>query len=117
MCVEFWARESDDKTPENLILLAQQELKAFGVIDDSYQLLFGKVESNMAGFPLPSVTNINTMNTINKRISDAGISNLTATGVLTDKNVFFIKDVLIDTYKKVTGKRLMNTLSNFRSAV
>jgi protoporphyrinogen oxidase len=117
MCVEFWARETDDKTPENLILLAQQELKAFGVIDDSYQLLFGKVESNMAGFPLPSVTNINTMNTINKRISDAGISNLTATGVLTDKNVFFIKDVLIDTYKKVTGKRLMNTLSNFRSAV
>lgn len=71
----------------------------------------------MAGFPLPSVTNINTMNTINQRINDAGISNLTATGVLTGKNVFFIKDVLIDTYKKVTGQRLPLTMSTVKNAV
>ena len=116
MCVEFWAREEDEKTTENLILLATNELKAFGVIDDSYKVLFGKVESTMAGFPLPSVTNINTMNTINQRINDAGISNLTATGVLTGKNVFFIKDVLIDTYKKVTGQRLPQQLSVVKNA-
>ncbi len=117
MCVEFWAREEDPKTEESLILLAMQELKAYGVIDDSYNLRFGKVERKMAGFPLPSVTNIQSMNTINERINQAGISNLTATGVLTDKNVFFIKDVLIDTYKKVIGNRLPKSMGQFKSAI
>ncbi len=105
VCVEFWAREEDDKSTENLILLAKNELKAFGVIDESYKLLFGKVETKMAGFPLPSVTNINSMNAINERITQAGFENLTATGVLTGKNVFFIKDVLIDTYNKVVERK------------
>jgi len=117
VCVEFWAREEDSKTEENLILQACEELKAFGVIDGSYQLRFGKVERKMAGFPLPSVTNINSMNTINERISKAGITNLTATGVLTGKNVFFIKDVLIDTYKKVTGSRLAQAIGQFKNAI
>lgn len=117
VCVEFWAREEDSKTEENLILQACEELKTFGVIDDSYQLLFGKVERKMAGFPLPSVTNISTMNTINERISKAGITNLTATGVLTGKNVFFIKDVLIDTYNKVISNRPMQSISNFKNAI
>ena len=117
VCVEFWAREEDVKTEENLIFLAKNELKAFGVIDDSYKLLFGKVETAMAGFPLPSVANISAMNTINERINNAGISNLTATGVLTGKNVFFIKDVLIDTYNKVTGRRLPHAINVVKSAV
>lgn len=102
VCVEFWAQEGDVKTEEGIIMLAQKELKEFGIIDDSYKIHFAKVEKLAGGgFPLPSVRNIANMNTINKRICHESIENVIATGVLTEKNVFFIKDVLIDTYSKV----------------
>ena len=105
MCIEFWAQEQDEKTEEAIIALAKKELLAFGVIDDSYVMKFAKVEKlGGGGFPLPSVNNINAMNTINERIAQSGIENIIATGVLTQKNVFFIKDVLIDTYHKVKNK-------------
>lgn len=104
VCVEFWAREEDPADQEGLIRMAVDELKAFGVIDDSYVLRFGKVEGSMSGFPLPSVTNINSMISINDKVKATGISNIKATGVLTGRQVFFIKDVLIDTYQKVIAK-------------
>jgi hypothetical protein len=101
VCVELWAREEDGTDEQALIALAVNELKAFGVIDDSYALNFAKVEKYMAGFPLPSVTNINNMLTISQRIKDTGLENVIPTGILTEKHIFFIKDVLIDTYQKV----------------
>lgn len=102
VCVEFWAQESDIKTEESITTLALNELKSFGVINDSYTLLFSKVEKLAGGgFPLPSVKNIENMAVLNERIKNTGITNLIATGVLTEKNVFFLKDVLIDTFKKV----------------
>jgi len=102
VCVEFWALEGDAVTEENIIALAKKELEQFGVIDSTYKIHFAKVERLAGGgFPLPSVTNIGNMNIINERIAAAGIENIIATGVLTEKNVFFIKDVLINTYNKV----------------
>lgn len=105
VCVELWAREEDGTDEQALIALAVKELKAFGVINDSYTTRFAKVEKYMAGFPLPSVTNINNMLTISQRIKDEGLKNVIATGILTEKHIFFIKDVLIDTYRKVIDKK------------
>jgi protoporphyrinogen oxidase len=102
LCVEFWAQEGTDNSPEEILARVKKELCEFGVIDDSYTILFSRVEKHMSGgFPLPSVNNIRNMNTISERIKNACIENIIATGVLAEKNVFFIKDVLIDAYKKV----------------
>ncbi len=104
VCVELWAEGEDSKAEEDIVSLAKAELKSFGVIDDSYSVLFSKVERSFGGgFPLPSARNIGNMGAINERIKEQHIKNITPTGVLSGKNVFFIKDVLIDTYRKVTA--------------
>jgi len=112
VCVELWAREEDGTDEQALTKLAIEELKAFGVINESYSLKFAKVEKYMGGFPLPSVTNINNMLTINQRIRDYGLLNVVPTGILTEKHIFFIKDVLIDTYQKVVTSA-KHTQKNF----
>jgi protoporphyrinogen oxidase len=105
LCIEYWAHLDDSKVEADIIARATIELKDFGVIDDSYKILFSKVEKlTGGGFPLPSVRNIGNMNIISQRVRDTGIRNIIPTGVLSEKNVFFIKDVLIDTYKKVISK-------------
>lgn len=112
LCVELWARGEDSKADQNLVQLALSELKSFGVIDETYQTRFAVVEKAMAGFPLPSVTNINSMLTISDRIKQAGYKNLINSGVLSNRHIFFIKDVLIDTYCKVTGTKEFNFTDN-----
>lgn len=116
VCVELWAREEDGTDEQALIALAVNELKSFGVIDDSYALNFAKVEKYMAGFPLPSVTNINNMLSISQRIKDTGLENVIPTGILTEKHIFFIKDVLIDTYQKVIASGAQKK-KNFNAVV
>ncbi len=106
LCVEFWALPGDAKDEDSILAMAKGELKSYGVIDDTYKVTFSKVEKPAGGgFPLPSVRNISNMLTIKQRIEERGFKNVIPTGVLSDKNVFFIKDVLIDTYKKVTKNR------------
>jgi protoporphyrinogen oxidase len=113
VCVEFWVQLEDSKTDEDIVSLAKAELKAFGVIDDTYAVTFSKVEKPLGGgFPLPSVTNITNMNAINERIKDRDVKNIIPTGVLSGKNVFFIKDVLIDAYSKVISKKEVSVVSN-----
>jgi protoporphyrinogen oxidase len=102
VCVELWANAGDPDQEPELIALAQKELKAFGVIDDTYKVQFAKADKvHGGGFPLPTVKNVNNMNTIREMITERGIKNLVPIGVYASKNVFFIKDVLMDTYKKV----------------
>jgi protoporphyrinogen oxidase len=105
MCIEFWAQPQDSKEEKDIIAQALNELNTFGVIDASFKTLFSKVEKlKGGGFPLPSVKNIRNMEIIRDRIADTGIKNIIPTGVLTNKNVFFIKDVLADSYKKAIAK-------------
>jgi protoporphyrinogen oxidase len=113
VCVEFWAQPDDSKADEDIVSKAKAELKSFGVIDDSYEVAFSKVEkSSGGGFPLPSVNNIGNMSVINERIKERGISNIIPTGVLSGKNVFFIKDVLIDAYRKAVSKKTASVVNN-----
>jgi protoporphyrinogen oxidase len=113
VCVEFWAQPDDSKADEDIVSQAKAELKSFGVIDDSFGVTFSKVEKSPGGgFPLPSVKNIGNMSAINERIKDLGISNVIPTGVLSGKNVFFIKDVLIDAYRKVISKKAASVVNN-----
>ncbi|HMU45277.1 MAG TPA: NAD(P)-binding protein [Chitinophagaceae bacterium] len=105
LCAEMWLRNEDSMEESDIINQTIEELKHFGVIDTSFKVIFAKVEKLAGGgFPLPSVKNISNMTEIKNRIKDAGFRNIIPTGVLAEKNVFFIKDVLIDSYNKVTGK-------------
>jgi hypothetical protein len=105
--VEFWAEDGDPKDPEQILELAKDELYRFGIVDSSYKILFSKAEKAMGGgFPLPSIRNVKAMEAISQRIKDQGLKNVIPTGVLSEKKVFFIKDVLVDTYQKVTGRKV-----------
>ena len=44
------------------------------------------------------------MKIIRERVNAMGIKNIINTGVLAEDKVFFIKDVLMDTYNKVKQK-------------
>ncbi len=106
LCVEWWAQPGDSPAEEDILRLVLDELRSFTVINNSHTLKFAKVEKLKGfGFPLPSVRNISNMKTIGDRIRERGISNIIPTGVLSGKNVFFIKEVLIDTYQKVMNRK------------
>ena len=102
LCVELWTNAGDPDKEEELVNLALKELRTFGVINDTYKIQFAKADKVQGGgFPLPTVKNVGNMNTIRGMITDRGIKNVVPIGVYASKNVFFIKDVLMDTYKKV----------------
>ncbi len=102
LCVELWAHQTDTTYEQELIELALKELKSFGIIDNSYKVLFSKADKvHGGGFPLPTLNNIGSMNTIREKIKKRNIKNVVPIGVYASKNVFFIKDVLIDAYSKI----------------
>lgn len=102
LCVELWANAGDPDKEEELVTLALKELRTFGVINDTYKIQLAKADKVQGGgFPLPTVKNVGNMNTIRGMVTDRGIKNVVPIGVYASKNVFFIKDVLMDTYKKV----------------
>jgi len=102
ICVEIWNREGDSTDLDVITSNTLNELKKFGVINSEYKVLFSKIDPVLGtGFPLPSCNNINTMNTIRERIKNENISNLIPLGVYSSQNVFFIKDVLIDSLNKI----------------
>ena len=101
ICVEMWLREEDSSNDIDLLNLTLSELKSFGVIEN-HKVNFSKIEkAKGGGFPLPTIRNIESMNEIRTQISNQNIDNLVSLGVYSSKNVFFIKDVLTDTYNKV----------------
>ena len=107
LCVELWPEQGDAQDENSIIERAMRELKSFGVINDAYRLEFSKVEKvHGGGFPLPTINNISNMNNIRDKIKNLEITNLISIGVLSEKNIFFIKDILIDAYEKVTDKKL-----------
>ena len=102
-CIEFWLKPGDDTNENSLIKRALHELNEFGVIDDTYKVLFVKAERSV-GFPIPSVRNAESLGEIRQRIRDRRISNLISAGVMSEKNLFFISDILKDAYNKIISK-------------
>ena len=99
-CVEFWLEPEDDTDNQLLINRALEELKKFGVINNSYEILFAQAERT-GGFPVPSLKNSENLEIIRQRIKDRNILNLISAGVMSENNLFFISDVLKDAYSKI----------------
>ena len=82
--------------------IAIQELLNFGVIATPEDVNFVAAEVLAAGFPMPSCRNFDALNRIRENIHDMKIENLVLLGVLSEENVFFQRDVLAQTYTKLS---------------
>jgi protoporphyrinogen oxidase len=106
VCVEMWMKQTDPADQKEVTEMALKELKTFGVIDETHKVLFSDANKPAGGgFPLPTRRNVENMNTIRERIAERNISNLRPIGVYADKNVFFIKDVLMHMFRVAIGDK------------
>lgn len=92
---------TEDNLKQNLVELAIKELKSMKLLQDDNQIFFAQAEILAAGFPMPSIKNLNSFSILRSRIQEKNIHNLTTVGVLSSENVFFQKDVMVDTVKKI----------------
>jgi protoporphyrinogen oxidase len=86
---------------EDLAAIGCKELQQFGILEEGTNILFAKAEALEAGFPMPSVNNITSLNHIRNSIYNMDLKNLVILGVLAEKDLFFQTDVMIDAYKKL----------------
>jgi protoporphyrinogen oxidase len=102
LCVEMWLQSGDPTNLENILEMTRSELVRFGVVADKNRVVFAKAEKVAAGgFPLPSLNNVNFLETARDRIKAREVSNLEIFGVYSAKNTFFIKDIVTDAYRKI----------------
>jgi len=104
ICVEMLV---DENNAGNLDVLAEEairELRAFQVLGNA-NVIFSRAECLESGFPMPSSNNINGMDQVRDGINALGIKNLLTIGILSEENLFFQGDVLLDAYCKIKGER------------
>jgi protoporphyrinogen oxidase len=78
--------------------IAIDELQKFKILQPDTKIVFTKAEPLDSGFPMPSVKNIQSLNTIRNRIKNLQLKNLDMFGILAEPNLFFQTDVLRHTY-------------------
>lgn len=80
---------------------ALNDLKVMGVIDDSHKVLFSAQEILKYGFPLMSVTNYNEIKAVRETLKEALGRNMKLFGILSRDEIFFMKDIFLDTFEFV----------------
>lgn len=105
LCVEIWPEKinlnKDDITEKKCLEIVLSELKKFKIINNSHNLTYNKLESNSGQFPMPSTINTNSIKEIKSRISKLKIENLINLGVMANDGLFFLPDIMNDTYEKL----------------
>ena len=98
--IEMLIYENDiDK--DKITQQALDEIKKMGLIDDTTNIIFQTSEILKNGFPRPTKNNIQITDTFRKNLEDKQIKNLHKIGILSEKNLFFQTDILIDLYHKL----------------
>lgn len=102
--IEYWP--SDDSLSKKAVAqVALDELKQIGVIGRSHRPQMIKVESSSGGgFFVPTVKNIQAIDEIRKAVSDSMPTNAVMIGQLATGSTFFLKDILIDAYRKISDR-------------
>jgi len=77
-----------------------QEIISFGILNNIKSIPFLKIEPLASGFPMPTVKNVNSMNTLRSRVLEKGFKNILFTGTMAEKDLFYQNDVLIDAFTK-----------------
>lgn len=83
--------------------MAVEELLKFGVIKTPEDVAFQAVEILMAGFPMPTSNNFDVLSDIRDKLLEKAVSNLVLLGVMSEENIFFQRDVLSQTYTKLSA--------------
>jgi glycine/D-amino acid oxidase-like deaminating enzyme len=102
VCVELLMQPGCATDAESCTSLALAELRGFGVLAATTKTLFASVAVLERGFPVPSVQNMTSMNTVRHDIQSLGLRNLTALGALAEPGLFFQTDVVADVFRKLT---------------
>ena len=93
---------------EGMKRIALDELKRFKVIASDEDVNFAAVEPLATGFPMPSTNNFKALSDMRERIAATRLANLTLLGILSEENVFFQRDVLAQTWIKLTQQERIN---------
>lgn len=78
-------------------------LQKMGVIESSDDVLFSAVELLPEGFPKPTQKNMQSISILRDRIQNLAIKNLSLTGKMAEKELFFMTDVLQHSYHVCEG--------------
>lgn len=92
------ANETDE---DALILSTLNELEQMGIIDQSYETHFKKIEFLPNGFPTPSLNNIHFIDCLRDQIKKKNLQNFTLVGIHAEKHLFFQDRILRDLYSKI----------------
>jgi len=103
VCIELLVKEQDLLNGFDPEKTAVEELFRFGITKPDTEVKFVKAEILEAGFPMPSLNNINGLKKIRADIKSKNLQNLILIGVLSEDNLFFQTDVLIDMYNKLNS--------------
>ena len=101
LCVELLLEPGAPVDAESCATQARSELAAFGVLQEDTKALFTSVKILERGFPLPSLTNMRSLDVIRNDIKALEIRNLTMLSVLSEPGLFFQTDVVADVFRKV----------------
>jgi protoporphyrinogen oxidase len=104
VCVEFWPNSAEVLSEDQIKQDVMKELTTFGVIDESHKMNFFKAEIAHGGFPTPTIETTKVINSIRHSIKNKEIKNLINIGILAEEDVFFFKDVLIDSFNKINER-------------
>lgn len=99
--IEFLVDEQYLSNSPDIAQDAERELFSFGITQPNTEVLFSKAEILEAGFPMPTSNNINAIKNIRLQIRNMNLKNIEILGILSEDNLFFQTDVLIDTYNKI----------------
>ena len=104
--VEIWPSKNlklggSKITEKKLLKIAIKELNQFGVINSNYKVVDVKVENGVTNFPMPSLTNENSLDKIRQRVKNKKIANIKIAGVTAEKGLFYLPETLNDAFSKL----------------
>ena len=87
-------------SPESAAARALEELRAMRILEPETRILFAGAKILPTGFPLPTVNNMRSITALKDAVRGRGIENLTVGGAMSEPNLFFQHDVLMDLRRK-----------------
>jgi phytoene dehydrogenase-like protein len=77
------------------------EITAFGLIEDSSEVVFARAETLAGGFPCVTRLNMQGVEQMWAALDEERMANLTRIGILAEPGLFFQHDILVDMHRKV----------------
>ena len=99
LCMEIHFNPKHDVSNINFVELGILELIKMGVIECKKDITYSNYKYFQYGFPSFTLKNKKIAFSNRKKISDRKIINLTLGGISLDKDLFFLHDILDDSYK------------------